>query len=194
MFGVDIFKAENFARLVNEEDEESSDDGSKDESKRFRDLIGSKKVIYSYVNPENDVDSVDNYTIVTNSLMSNETVKKKLKELMRVRRRALAHFEKEISRLSAVDSSKPRNDAISKKKELNNVNIVNNEMIKKKNKIQLVDVDAAAISEVWFLAVCNCINRKFPKLKIFVISIPGLQSSGNSTLLTTFWMQICCFS
>ncbi|CAI2196007.1 20400_t:CDS:1, partial [Funneliformis geosporum] len=37
--------------------------------------------------------------------------------------------------------------------------------------IELLDGDAGAISEAWFSAICNCICKKFPKLRIFVISI-----------------------
>ncbi|CAG8588849.1 45855_t:CDS:2, partial [Gigaspora margarita] len=310
----------------------------------FRSLIGSKKVIYIYVNPENSVEGKDNYTIDTKSLMDYKTIKvackmfkdvldhnpadsgrfsintlkigktlqfaenlecvesqkiidfikekscryirlkimqlqkkqggsdclqfwectPELQELMRsfssiiilpirVRRRALAHLEKEISRLATVESSKPWNDAISKRKELINANIMNNDQEKmnkireeitklyeevdntslrvehffrelghmykifisdpkkiisknvltKKNisklpeyyaellisghTIELLDGDSATMSEAWFLAVCNCISGKIPKLRIFVISILGLQSSGKSTLLNTLF-------
>ncbi|CAG8499443.1 16586_t:CDS:2, partial [Cetraspora pellucida] len=174
---------------------------------------------------------------------------------IRERINALAHLERELSRLSTLESSKPRNDAISKKKQLNNVNIVKND--KEKNQIreaiiklweevdntslgiehffrglghmyniykifisdpkvmifddgltkenilklpeyyaellinghtiELVDGDSAAISEAWFLAVCSYINRKFPNLRVYVISILGLQSSGKSTLLNALF-------
>ncbi|CAG8536656.1 22870_t:CDS:2 [Cetraspora pellucida] len=310
---------------------------------RLRNLIGSKKVIYNYVNSENNV---ANYTIDTNSLMSNETIKDackmfkdilypdpvdlvnldkfsistleigdtlqfsekiecvesqeiinlikektcrhtrleimqlqkkqggsdciqfweqtpELQELMqlfssiiilpiRIRRRALAHLEKEIFKLSTSESSKLRNNAISKRKELNNANITNNvqekikireeitklwkevdntslgiehfireleqmykifisdpkkitsdngltkenisklpeyyaELLISGHTIELIDGDSSTISEAWFLAVCNCIDKKIPNLKIFVISILGLQSSGKSTLLNTLF-------
>ncbi|CAG8519441.1 444_t:CDS:2, partial [Racocetra fulgida] len=306
----------------------------------FRNLIGSKKVIFNYVNPENNVGEEDSYTTNTNSLMSYETIKEackmfkdfldpdfvdpgkfsistleigetlqfaekiecvksqeiinfvkqktcrhirleimqlqkmqsgydciqfwehtpELQELMRlfssiiilpirVRRRALAHLEKEISRLSIVESSKPWNDAISKRKELNNANIVYNdqeireeiamlweeadntslgiehffrelghmykifisdpkkiisdnglvtenisklpeyyaELLISGHIIELLDGDSETISEAWFLAVCNSIDKKFPNLRIFVISILGLQSSGKSTLLNALF-------
>ncbi|CAG8601277.1 8316_t:CDS:2, partial [Racocetra persica] len=298
---------------------------NEDQKVEFRNLIGSKKVIYIHVNSES---STDNYTIDTNSLTSNETIKEackmfkdvlysgpvypadlgkfsistleigktlqfsekiecvesqeiinfikektcrhvklkimqlqkkqggsdciqfwertpELRELMqlfnsimvlpiRIRRRALAHLEKEISRLSTLESSKFRNDAISKKKELTIANIeeIDNtslriehfirelgqmykifisdpnkitsdngltkenisklpeyyaELLISGHTIELVDGDSVTISEAWFLAVCNYINRKFPKLRIFVISILGLQSSGKSTLLNTLF-------
>ncbi|CAG8572898.1 4091_t:CDS:2 [Cetraspora pellucida] len=323
---------------------------NKDQEVEFRNLIGSKKAIYIHVDSENSAEnSVNNYTINTNSIICNETIteackmfkdvlypdpvdftgtdfgnlsivtlkigetlqlaekiecvesqeiinfisektcrhtrleimqlqKKQsgsdciqfwertpdLQELMqlfssimvlpiRIRRRALIHLKKEISRLSTVESSRFRNDAISKRKELNNVNILYNgeekinkireeitelwkevditslgiehfirelgqmykifisdpkkitsengltkenisklpeyyaELLISGQTIELVDGDSATISEAWFLAVCNCINKKFPKLRIFVISILGLQSSGKSTLLNTLF-------
>ncbi|KAF0465721.1 interferon-induced very large GTPase 1-like [Gigaspora margarita] len=53
--------------------------------------------------------------------------------------------------------------------------------------IELLDGDSTTISEAWFLAVCKYINKRFPDLKIFVISILGLQSSGKSTLLNALF-------
>ncbi|CAG8857102.1 7004_t:CDS:1, partial [Gigaspora margarita] len=53
--------------------------------------------------------------------------------------------------------------------------------------IELLDSDSTAISEDWFLAICNCIDKKFPNLRVFVISIIGLQSSGKSTLLNALF-------
>ncbi|CAG8716522.1 14061_t:CDS:2, partial [Racocetra persica] len=53
--------------------------------------------------------------------------------------------------------------------------------------IELLDGDSATISEAWFLAVCNSINKKISNLRIFVISILGLQSSGKSTLLNALF-------
>ncbi|CAG8509992.1 13233_t:CDS:2, partial [Cetraspora pellucida] len=53
--------------------------------------------------------------------------------------------------------------------------------------IELVDGDSATVSEAWFLAVCSYINRKFPNLRVLVISILGLQSSGKSTLLNAIF-------
>ncbi|RIB20800.1 hypothetical protein C2G38_2079905 [Gigaspora rosea] len=166
---------------------------------------------------------------------------------------ALAHLERELSRLSAVESSKLQND-ISKMNHTNNTSFMN---LFKKNKIpeevtklweefdstnleiehffrglgymynmyksfvsnskifdsdddlikenilrspeyyadllingytiELLDGDSTTISETWFLAVCNNINKRFPNLKIFVISILGLQSSGKSTLLNALF-------
>ncbi|KAF0369731.1 interferon-induced very large GTPase 1-like [Gigaspora margarita] len=55
------------------------------------------------------------------------------------------------------------------------------------NTIELLDGDSMTINESWFLAICNRINDRFPKLRIFVISIIGLQSSGKSTLLNALF-------
>ncbi|CAG8728830.1 6083_t:CDS:2 [Gigaspora margarita] len=55
------------------------------------------------------------------------------------------------------------------------------------NTIELLDGDSMTIYESWFLAICKCINKRFPKLRIFVISIIGLQSSGKSTLLNALF-------
>ncbi|CAG8446402.1 16010_t:CDS:2 [Dentiscutata heterogama] len=55
------------------------------------------------------------------------------------------------------------------------------------NTIELLDGDSTTISEDWFSTICNCINKKFPNLRVFVISILGLQSSGKSTLLNALF-------
>ncbi|CAG8568143.1 5167_t:CDS:2, partial [Racocetra persica] len=173
-----------------------------------------------------------------------------------IRKQALTRLEREISRISMKGSSKSRNDAISKRKELNSASIINTDQEKDKeirkeiaklweevdnknlgiehffrelghiykifipvidngskiisvngltkenilklpeycadllisgNTIELLDGDSTTISEAWFLAICNCINEKHPKLKVFVISILGLQSSGKSTLLNALF-------
>ncbi|CAG8653707.1 2834_t:CDS:2, partial [Racocetra fulgida] len=170
------------------------------------------------------------------------------------RRQALAHLEREVSRLSMEESSKSRNKAILKRKELNNAGIkvdkerdkrirkeikelweeVDNkslgiehffrelghiykmfisdsddnpkiisaspskenilklpeyyaELLISGNTIELLDGDSITINEAWLLAICNCIDKRFPKLRIFVISILGLQSSGKSTLLNALF-------
>ncbi|CAG8562505.1 16559_t:CDS:2, partial [Cetraspora pellucida] len=53
--------------------------------------------------------------------------------------------------------------------------------------IELLDGDAGTIPETWFLAICKHVDKLYPKLKIFVISILGLQSSGKSTLLNALF-------
>ncbi|CAG8456205.1 2512_t:CDS:2 [Cetraspora pellucida] len=55
------------------------------------------------------------------------------------------------------------------------------------NTIELLDGDSITINEAWLLAICNCIDKRFPKLRVYVISILGLQSSGKSTLLNALF-------
>ncbi|CAI2179590.1 9418_t:CDS:2 [Funneliformis geosporum] len=169
--------------------------------------------------------------------------KRILKLPLGVRMRVLAHLEREISRISMIESAEARNRAVLKKNELRKSSLSNrgqenekkireeiakiweevdhvslglehffrelgqvykifsvhyqnndNEIITKLPElyselliggqtIELLDGDAGSISEAWFSAICGHICRRFPKLKIFVISILGLQSSGKSTLL-----------
>ncbi len=53
--------------------------------------------------------------------------------------------------------------------------------------IELLDDDAGIMYETWFSAICKHICKKYSKLRIFVISILGLQSSGKSTLLNALF-------
>ncbi|CAG8633012.1 9813_t:CDS:2, partial [Ambispora gerdemannii] len=39
----------------------------------------------------------------------------------------------------------------------------------------------------WLAAICNKVTKRFPKLRVFIISILGLQSSGKSTLLNALF-------
>ncbi|CAI2191460.1 19664_t:CDS:1, partial [Funneliformis geosporum] len=161
------------------------------------------------------------------------------------RRRALAHLEREVSRLSMIESSKARNQAVLKREELRKSSLVNRnqenekrireeiaqlwvevdnmslgmehffrelgqfykvysvndpnneirlnlpeyyaELLISGHTIELLDGDAGTISEAWFSAICGHINKKFPDLRVFVISILGLQSSGKSTLLNALF-------
>ncbi|CAG8649746.1 1038_t:CDS:2 [Dentiscutata erythropus] len=174
------------------------------------------------------------------------------------RRQALAHLEREVPKLSMEESSKSRNKAILKRKELTSSSIkidkekeekdkkirkeikelweeVDNkslgiehffcelgyiykifisdsddkpkiisvngsskekilklpeyyaELLISGNTIELLDGDSININEAWLLAICNCIDKRFPKLRVFVISILGLQSSGKSTLLNALF-------
>ncbi|CAB5387394.1 hypothetical protein RhiirA1_438173 [Rhizophagus irregularis] len=161
------------------------------------------------------------------------------------RRQALAHLEREISRLSMIESSKARSEAISKKEELRKSSLVSksqkdektiqdeiakiwavvddmslglehffrelgqiykifsvnnpsdeivlelpklySELLISGHTIELLNGDTGTISEAWFSAICKHICNKYPKLRIFVISILGLQSSGKSTLLNALF-------
>ncbi|CAG8524928.1 1478_t:CDS:2 [Dentiscutata heterogama] len=173
-----------------------------------------------------------------------------------IQNRALAHLEREISRLSMEESSESRNNAILKRKELNNPKFdqekdkkirkeitnlwkeVDNknlsiedffrglrhiyeiyknftsyidddsnsisinglakedvlnlpeycaELLIYGNTIELLDGHSTTISKDWFLEICNFIDKKFQNLRVFVISILGLQSSGKSTLLNALF-------
>ncbi|CAG8617673.1 32469_t:CDS:2, partial [Racocetra persica] len=159
------------------------------------------------------------------------------------RRRALAHIEREISKISIEESSKSRNKAISKRIELSQSGLVDkdkeSEMIQNEirnlweevdNKslglehfyrvlgqlykirisdlndinflklpelyaelligghtIELLNGDAGTIPEAWFSAICNHVYKRFNNLRVYVISIIGLQSSGKSTLLNALF-------
>nr|CAG8535359.1 7706_t:CDS:2 [Entrophospora candida] len=159
--------------------------------------------------------------------------------------RALAHLEREVSRISMMESSEARNQAVLKREELRKSSLVNrnqeNEMkirdeitkiwakvdgmslglehffrelgqiykissvndpeseivlklpelyaqlLISGHSIELLDGDAGAISKAWFSAICRRICNAYPGLRIFVVSILGLQSSGKSTLLNALF-------
>ncbi|CAG8466051.1 3762_t:CDS:2, partial [Racocetra fulgida] len=156
------------------------------------------------------------------------------------RRRALAHIEKEVARISSIESSETRNMAMLKREEQRKSGLQENEK-KVKNEIakiweeidnmslglehffrelghiykiisvrdqnteimklpelyaelligghtiELLDGDAGTISESLFSAICKHIHKLYPNLRIFVVSILGLQSSGKSTLLNALF-------
>jgi len=53
--------------------------------------------------------------------------------------------------------------------------------------IELLDGDAGQIQTLWLNAIFKHVNAKHPKLRVYVISIIGLQSSGKSTLLNSLF-------
>jgi hypothetical protein len=53
--------------------------------------------------------------------------------------------------------------------------------------LELLDGDSNSINDAWLSAICKNINQIKPNLRIFVISILGLQSSGKSTLLNALF-------
>ncbi|CAG8801413.1 15011_t:CDS:1, partial [Racocetra fulgida] len=53
--------------------------------------------------------------------------------------------------------------------------------------IELIDGDSGKVSGAWLFAIFKEISMKYPDLRIFVISILGLQSSGKSTLLNALF-------
>ena len=55
------------------------------------------------------------------------------------------------------------------------------------NPIELLDGDAGDIPLLWFSDICRNILRIRPELRVFVVSILGMQSSGKSTLLNALF-------
>nr|CAG8454115.1 7996_t:CDS:2 [Entrophospora candida] len=136
-----------------------------------------------------------------------------LKLPLNKRIRALAHLEREVSRLSMIESSGVRNQAVLKREELrlehffrelgqiykiSSINDPDSEIVLKLpelyaqlliggHTVELLDGDAGSISEAWFSAICGHICNAYPRLRIFVVSILGLQSSGKSTLLNALF-------
>jgi len=53
--------------------------------------------------------------------------------------------------------------------------------------IELLDGDAGQIQTLWLNAIFKHVCQKHPKLRVFVVSIIGLQSSGKSTLLNSLF-------
>jgi ribosome biogenesis GTPase A len=53
--------------------------------------------------------------------------------------------------------------------------------------IELLDGDSGTITGPWLRAICENVYQLVPNMRIFVISILGLQSSGKSTLLNAMF-------
>ena len=53
--------------------------------------------------------------------------------------------------------------------------------------IELLDGDSGQIQMLWLNAIFSSIYQRHPKLRVYVISIIGLQSSGKSTLLNALF-------
>ncbi len=53
--------------------------------------------------------------------------------------------------------------------------------------IELLDGDSGSMTASWFRAICENVYQQIPHMRIFVISILGLQSSGKSTLLNALF-------
>jgi len=94
----------------------------------------------------------------------------------------MEHFFRELGQLYKIYSvSDPNNEIGLKTPEYYA------ELLISGHTIELLDGDAGTISEAWFSAICGHISNKFPDLRVFVISILGLQSSGKSTLLNALF-------
>jgi len=53
--------------------------------------------------------------------------------------------------------------------------------------IELLDGDAGRVQVLWLNEIFNSVAKQHPKLRVYVISIIGLQSSGKSTLLNSLF-------
>ncbi|RUP48911.1 hypothetical protein BC936DRAFT_143662 [Jimgerdemannia flammicorona] len=53
--------------------------------------------------------------------------------------------------------------------------------------IELLDGDSSSIPDAWLSAICDHVCVRFPNLRVFVVTILGLQSSGKSTLLNALF-------
>jgi GTPase Era involved in 16S rRNA processing len=53
--------------------------------------------------------------------------------------------------------------------------------------VELLNGDAGDIPMPWFLAVCKSITELRPNMRVYVVSVLGLQSSGKSTLLNSLF-------
>jgi len=94
----------------------------------------------------------------------------------------LEHFFRELGQLYKIISvDNPNNEMVWKLPELYA------ELLIDGHTIELLDGDARTMYETWFSAICKHICKKYPKLRIFVISVLGLQLSGKSTLLNALF-------
>jgi hypothetical protein len=94
----------------------------------------------------------------------------------------LEHFFRELGQIYKIFSVNYQDsDIVTKLPELYSELLIGGQTI------ELLDGDAGSISEAWFSAICGHICKRFPNLRIFVISILGLQSSGKVTLLNALF-------
>ncbi|CAG8805274.1 4786_t:CDS:1, partial [Dentiscutata erythropus] len=93
----------------------------------------------------------------------------------------LEHFFREFGQIYKIISVKDQRAEIMKLPEFYA------ELLISGHTIELLDGDTGTISEAWFSAICKHIHKSKPNLRIFVISILGLQSSGKSTLLNALF-------
>ncbi|XP_061434202.1 interferon-induced very large GTPase 1-like [Lethenteron reissneri] len=61
------------------------------------------------------------------------------------------------------------------------------ELLMSGHAIELLNGDTGEMPGAWLTAICNHVTKAFPNLRIFVLSILGLQSSGKSTLLNALF-------
>nr|XP_032836334.1 interferon-induced very large GTPase 1-like [Petromyzon marinus] len=61
------------------------------------------------------------------------------------------------------------------------------ELLMSGHAIELLNGDTGEMPGAWLTAICKHVTKAFPNLRIFVLSILGLQSSGKSTLLNALF-------
>jgi len=104
----------------------------------------------------------------------------------------LEHFFRELSKLYEL-SSFVKNDHLDHnnrqrfEESLKNLAQSYGELFLDGHPIELLNGELGEMPSSWITAICNQITHKQPKLRIFVISIIGLQSSGKSTLLNALF-------
>ena len=96
----------------------------------------------------------------------------------------IEHFFRELSQLYQISFSIPLdsyNDQVLK------LPLYCAQLLIEGSAIELLDGDAGTISIDWIVAICKNVMDLCQGLKVFVVSIIGLQSSGKSTLLNALF-------
>ncbi|CAG8736753.1 13642_t:CDS:1, partial [Cetraspora pellucida] len=91
----------------------------------------------------------------------------------------LEHFFREIGQIYELTLNKPNHISQFPKSYA--------ELLVEGQAIELIDGDSGKMSGAWLFAIFKEISIKYPDLRIFVVSILGLQSSGKSTLLNALF-------
>ncbi|CAG8448381.1 15534_t:CDS:2 [Acaulospora morrowiae] len=92
----------------------------------------------------------------------------------------LEHFFRELGKFYEISLDNQYNPALRLPKSCAELFVDN-------HAIELIDGDADEMQSVWLSAIFKEIDALFPNLRIFVVSILGLQSSGKSTLLNALF-------
>ena len=100
----------------------------------------------------------------------------------------LEHFYREISKIYVITSMKPSfNQSNTNSETVVELAKSYAELLMDGQSIELLNGDLGEIPSAWLTSICNHVNQKHPNLRVFVISIIGLQSSGKSTLLNALF-------
>ena len=91
------------------------------------------------------------------------------------------HFFREVGYLYQLQlQSKAKNDLLTVPQKVA-------ELFLNGHPIELLDGDAGHVQTLWLNDIFKSVAEKYPKLRVYVISIIGLQSSGKSTLLNSLF-------